>query len=393
MKFLTTGIVSALLACTGGAMLLIQAAESAGLSDEAKLSWIFSVYVIGGLLNTFLTLKFKIPFAGAHSITGIAFIGTIAADYSWPVLAGGFVLSGAIIVAAGASGVFSKTFQAIPKPIIDALLAGLLLTYILDIVPAAVKLPISGILAVAGYFLLPRLTNLLSPPIWAMLMGGTGLLLERGLPARAAVYADYAFPSLLIPEFTWVGLFSIALPLSLLVMSNDLAVAFAALKSQQLDPPVNRAMAASGLASAAAGLFGGHAATVGGMMTALCSSPEAGDLSSRRKAACVSNGIVIVFGLFSWKMIELIQMLPASFVALMTGFSILGLFVNSMKSTLQHRTYRAASAVTFAIAALHFSVLGVSTPVWALLAGLLTWRLSSGMKRDMAAANIDGGNS
>lgn len=152
-------------------MLLIQAAERAGLSNEAKLSWFFSVYVIGGLLNAILTLMFKIPFAGAHSITGIAFIGTVAADYSWPVLTGGFVLSGAIILAAGASGVFSKAFQAIPKPIIDALLAGLLLTYVLNIVPAAVKLPISGLFAVAGYFLLPRLTNLLSPPIWAMLMG------------------------------------------------------------------------------------------------------------------------------------------------------------------------------------------------------------------------------
>jgi len=390
VRFLTTGILSALLACSGGAMLLIQAAESAGLSNEAKLSWFFSVYVIGGLLNAILTLMFKIPFAGAHSITGIAFIGTVAADYSWPVLTGGFVLSGAIILAAGASGLFSKAFQAIPKPMIDALLAGLLLTYVLNIVPAAVKLPISGLFAVAGYFLLPRLTNLLSPPIWAMLMGGAGLLLERELPVRVALFADFAFPNLLVPEFTWVGLFSIALPLSLIVMSNDLAVAFAALKSHRFDPPVNRAMAASGLASAAAGLFGGHAANVGGMMTALCSSPEAGDLSSRRKAALVSNGMVIAFGLCSWKMTDFIQMLPAAFIALMTGFPILGLFMISVKSVLKHRSYLVSSIVTFAIAALHLSVLGVSTPVWALLAGVLTWQLFSRMRK--SSRRLDGEN-
>jgi len=387
MKFLTTGIVSALLACTGGAMLLIQAAESAGLSDEATLSWFFSVYVIGGLLNAMLTIKYKIPFAGAHSITGIAFIGTIAADYAWPVLAGGFVLSGALVFAAGVSGVFAKAFQAIPKHVLDALLAGLLLTYVLSIAPAAVKLPISGILAVAGYFLLPRLTNLLSPPIWALLMGGIGLLLEREQLVRVELYDHYVFPNLLVPEFTWVGLFSVALPLSLIVMSNDLAVAFAALKSHRYDPPVNRAMAASGLAGAAAGLFGGHAANVGGMMTVLCSSPEAGDLSSRRKAALVSNGMVIAFGLLSWKLIEFIQMLPAAFIALMTGFPILGLFMRSTISALKHRAYRISSMVTFAIAAMHLSVLGISTPVWALAAGLLTWRFlerHAGKKEDLA---------
>src|SRR5690606_13254792 len=99
------------------------------------------------------------------------------------------------------------------------------------------------------------------------------------------------------------GLISIAIPLALLVMTNDLAVAMAALTRNEYKPNVNRAMAVSGLASMAAGLFGGHAANVGGMMSALCSSEEAGPKETRYRAAVVSSVLVLVFGLIGWKVI------------------------------------------------------------------------------------------
>ncbi len=55
---ISMGFMSALLPCTGGAMLIIQAANTAGFSRPELISWMFAVFVLGGLLNLGLTLKY-----------------------------------------------------------------------------------------------------------------------------------------------------------------------------------------------------------------------------------------------------------------------------------------------------------------------------------------------
>ncbi|MCM3626075.1 benzoate/H(+) symporter BenE family transporter [Paenibacillus glycanilyticus] len=370
MKFITTGIMSALLACTGGALLLVKAAEMAGLPDRELLSWFFAVYVMGGLLNAFLTLKYKIPFAGAHSITGIAFVGSVAANYPLPVLTGGFILSGLLMIVVGSTGLFGRALRFVPKPIIDALLAGLLFSSIWGMIPSAIQLPLCGMMAAVGYWMIPRFVKFLPPVIWSLMLGVVGLLLQNRLPWREVAAMPFQLPTLIMPEFTVFGLFSIAIPLALLIMSNDLAVALASLKGHHYDPPVNKAMAASGVAAMAAGMLGGHAANVGGMMTALCSSPEAGSHWRRIGAALTSNVLVILFGLFAWKMIGWLQIMPAPFLSMMTGIPLLGLFIHSVKSVVRERKLIIPTISTFLIAALHINLFGLSAPLWALLAGV-----------------------
>ncbi len=69
----SSGIISALMAYTGGLILVIDTANAAGFSRPVLISWICAVYIIGGLLNLALALMYKIPIAGCHSITAIAF--------------------------------------------------------------------------------------------------------------------------------------------------------------------------------------------------------------------------------------------------------------------------------------------------------------------------------
>lgn len=372
-KSITAGFMSALLACTGGAIMIVQAAQAAGLTRTELVSWFTSAYVIGGLLNLGLTLKYRIPFAGAHSITATAFLGTTAIGFSFPQLAGAFILSGVLILLAGISGIFAKVMDIIPKLLIDALLAGVLLTYIVRMIPAATQLPYAGLLAAAGYFILPKFIKRLPPLIGAISLGLIGLLIQIRLPELPE--AQFLTPIMVMPEFTLQGLLSIAIPMSLLILSNDLAVALAALRSNQFKPPVNKTLMASGLASIGTGLFGGNAANVGGLMSALCSSTEAGPQQKRYTAAIISSVIVIVFGLFSWRVIDMLDVLPAPFVVILTGFSLLGLFLRALSSAFSDKHLLVPALITFGIAALHLSMLGISTPVWALLAGMVMVKL------------------
>ncbi len=356
--------------------MVIQAADIAGLSKAELVSWFTSAYVFGGLLNLILTLKYKIPFAGAHSITAAAFLGTAAAGYSFPELAGAFALSGVLILFVGCTGLFAQLIQQVPKNIIDALIAGLLLTYVLKMFPAGMKLPYAGIMAAIGYFGTSMFAKRIPPTLSALFFGWIGFCLEYPMPALPS--AEFVAPTWVAPQFTGSAFLSIAVPMALLILSNDLAVAMTSLKSNQFDPPVNRSLMASGLASIVTGLFGGNAANVGGLMSALCSSAEAGPKETRYLAAVVSSVLVISFGAVSWRVIDIIAVLPHAFIALVTGFSLLGLFLKGLKSAFQDKRLVIPSLATFAIAALHLDIFGISTPVWALLAGFICNKVLSG---------------
>ncbi|GBF73552.1 Benzoate membrane transporter [Paenibacillus sp. 598K] len=371
-KMIMTGFLSALLACSGGAIMIVQAAAAAGLSTQELVTWFTSVYVIGGLLNLLLTLIYKIPFAGAHSITAAAFLSTAAAGFSFSQLAGAFVMSGVIILICGLTGIFSKALFFLPKSLIDALLAGLLLSYIVGVLPASIQLPYAGVLAGVGYFVVPRFLKRLPPVLWAMLLGLIGLSFDYAFPA----IPDAAFlpPMFVHAQFTWEAFMGLAIPMSVLILSNDLAVALASLKGNGFRPPVNKALTASGIAGMTAGLFGGSAANVGGLMSALCSSEEVGPQASRYKAAIVSSLLVIAFGIGAWRVIDYIQVLPPHFVAMMTGYSLLGLFLAGLRTIVADRNMRIPAIATFVVAAFHIQLLGIATPVWALLVGMIVMK-------------------
>lgn len=305
--------------------------------------------------------------AGAHSITAIAFLSTAAADFTLPELAGSFMMAGGLMALLGFSGIFKKVLAHIPKPLIDAMLAGLILNFVVEIVPAFKESPLIAGLAILGFFVVPKISKSIPPLLGVLLFGVLGLLLGYDFPKISG--EPFSWPHLVTPSFTAHGFFSISIPVAVLILSNDLAVALTALKKNGFDPPINQAIAFSGLGTALAGLFGGHSANIGGMMTALCSSEEAGSKDSRYWAALVSSVVVTLFGLFVWKVVVLIESLPAFFITLITGFSLIGVLLGSLQSAFTEPTYKYSTLFAFVIAISNVSFIGISSAVWSLLVG------------------------
>ncbi|MGO4276418.1 benzoate/H(+) symporter BenE family transporter, partial [Paenibacillus sp. TAF58] len=179
-------------------------------------------------------------------------------------MAGGFIMSGLVIVSLGFTGLFNKVLDFIPKPFIDALLAGLILNYVVKIVPAVKDMPFVGWLAIIGYFITPKISKRIPPFLGVLVFGLIGLLISYDFPIMQ--HTGFIIPLPVLPSFTTASLMSIAIPISVLILCNDIAVALAALKNNGFDPPVNKTLIFSGLFSAFAGLFSGHAANIGGMM-------------------------------------------------------------------------------------------------------------------------------
>ena len=94
---LSSAIISTIFGCTGPCLVTIAAAQAAGFTNEETVSWIFGIYVFGGLLGMILALYYKLPISGAFSIPGATLMGTALAGYSFQEAAGAFVLAGIIV--------------------------------------------------------------------------------------------------------------------------------------------------------------------------------------------------------------------------------------------------------------------------------------------------------
>src|SRR3546814_420342 len=71
-KTISVGLVAAVFGCTGPALVVIKAAEAGQLSAGQTVAWLFSIYVLGGLLSLFLALRYRQPICGAYTIPGAA---------------------------------------------------------------------------------------------------------------------------------------------------------------------------------------------------------------------------------------------------------------------------------------------------------------------------------
>ncbi|MGG4146498.1 benzoate/H(+) symporter BenE family transporter [Paenibacillus algorifonticola] len=386
-KNISSGLATAIMACTGGAVLIIQAADALGLSRAEALSWLFAVYVIGGALNLWLILRYKIPFAGAHSLTAVAFLSASALHYPIKELAGSFIMAGALIAVLGATGLFGKLLGLIPKPMLDAMLAGIVLHYVVAIIPAIKELPIIGLLSFLGFLIVPRLNKAIPPLLGMLAFGVIGLLIWHDFPAAEA--AEFSMPHWISPSFTTGSFISISIPIAILILSNDIAVSLAALKKNGYHPPVNKTVVFSGLGTLLVGFFGGHAVNVGGMMTALCSSDEAGERKSRIWAGIVCSVLVIIFGVFAGAMLVLINRLPSAFIVLLSGFSLAGVLIGNLQAVFSETTYRFSTLFAFIIAIANVSFFGISSPVWSLLMGCLIAKvLKEGKPKPVEASSV-----
>ncbi|WP_419874198.1 benzoate/H(+) symporter BenE family transporter [Candidatus Pristimantibacillus sp. PTI5] len=378
---LLTGILSAMLACTGGAVLIINSALKAGFTNPELISWMFSVYFLGGLLNVGLSFIYKIPFGGAHSITAAAFLSTSIVYFSIEELAGAAIMSGAVIAFFGISGLGQKLLAFLPVALMDAMLAGLIFNHIVQIIPAIKETPFIGMFALAGFFLFPKLINKCPPILGVIGLGMMALFIGYDLPKMEDI--PFSLPYIVTPIFSWNSFVSLSVPLALLVISNDIFVALAVLRKNGYEPSAARTITITGAAASLVGWFGGHSVNIGGMMTMLCSSDEAGPKEKKYFSAIVSGLLVALFGLMAWKVIAFIKTLPISFIWMITGFSLMAVFMKSIQSAFSKPEYRYSTVFTFAIAVSNISFMGISAPVWSLAVGLFTMKwLGEGRNAD-----------
>ncbi|EKF42654.1 benzoate/H(+) symporter BenE family transporter [Nitratireductor indicus] len=372
LKTASAGLVAAIFGCSGPALIVIGAANKAGLSNGQTVAWLFAIYFLGGLISLFLALRYKQPVTGAYSIPGAALVAGSLAAFSFDQAVGAFIMAGIIVFLLGISGLIGKVMRWLPMPIVMAMIAGALIRFATGAVSALGTAPIIAGAAIVAFFVSMRFVKTV-PPVLAAFVVGLIAAFATGSVGGGSAEIAFVMPEFTAPTFTLDAFLAISVPLALLVIGAENAQATGVLMAEGYRPPINMMTIISGIGGIAAGFLGGHNANIAGPMTAICSSEQAGEDKEGRYAATVVNGILFgAFGLVAGAAVPVVMSLPGALIGTVAGLAMIGVllaaFQNAFGRSLGNQT---GAFVALAVAMSNISLMGISAPFWALVAGVV----------------------
>lgn len=364
------GIVSAVFGCTGPALIIVDGADSAGLTPGQTVAWISAVYVVGGLISFIMGLYYKQPIVGAWSIPAAALVVSSLESYSLAEMIGAYLVASVLVLVLGLTGWVRVLVAWIPMPILMAMIGGVLIRYAVNVVDATAAAPIVVAAALLGYVLLSRFVRQVPGVVGALVFGVAAVLITGGMDSSGNGFT-WVTPELTAPEWNLFAMLGVGIPLALLIQAENIQ-SMGVLIAEGYRPPVNSITVISGAASLAVAWMGGHNASIAGPMTAICGSPEAGRLRRDRYASVLVNGTIFVtFGLFASVAVTLVTTLPAALITALAGLAMLGVLLTAFRGAFATSTFRLGALVAMIIGLANVTILGISAPFWALLGGLL----------------------
>ena len=368
---LSAGLVATVLATTGPALLIYQAAKNAGYPEGIVDSWFLANYVGAGLLSLLLAILYREPICGASSIAGSALLATTLADFTLSEAVGAFLVSGLLVTLIGVSGLFDWIMERIPNEVIMGALAGILLHFPIEVFASLPGQPLLVGAMVTAYIAGSRFVPTLPSALLALLAG----LIIAALNGQFDLVSVRFFlsqPVLIGPSFSLGAFLSVTLPLTLLAVATQNAPGIGILWANGYSPPVNAITISSGVSSILTAPLVNHGLNIAAPMTAICADPRVHPDPHNRYAATVAQGIYfLAFGLVSATAISLIQALPDALITGVAGLALLPVILQAFRLSVGQSKHTLAAGVALLIGASNLSILGINSAFWAIVAGLL----------------------
>lgn len=389
---LIAGVLTIAVGYTGPFLIIVHAAQQAGLSPAELASWMWAVSFGSGIAGLWLSWKWRMPIITAWSTPGAAVLLAALPTVSYPEAVGGFLLAGLSVWLIGVTGAFDALMKRFPPALAAGLLAGILFRFVVELVPAmrdqaALVLPMA-IAFFIGRRLWPRYALM-----GALLLGCGLLLLQGGFVAAPSLVSGASGPLWTTPVFSLAGITNIALPLALVALTGQFLPGMAVLKNDGYDIPARVPVSVLGAVSTLLAPFGCHGVVLAAITAAMCTGPEAHpERAQRWKAGMVAAVCYLLVALLGGALVAVLLILPKALVMAAAALALFGTLASSLTAALTNDTHREAALLTFVVAASGVTIAGIGAPLWALLAGvaaglILRWQPKVG-RRVKAAAEV-----
>ena len=365
----TAALIAMVFSLTGPIILLINIANTAHLTNQQTVTWLVSIYFFSGALMVFLALNYRQPVAIAFSLPGIVVVGSLMKVFTLNQMVGGYVFAGLILFFLGITGWIKKVVRYLPLPIVMGMIAGALLSYAIGIVSSVQKDYIGAGLTVAAFFA-TRIFSKAAPPQAVALVIGIVVSLFL-MKSKMAMGNMFSTPLLITPNFDFLAIVSIGIPILLLGLA-DFLKGHGILQANKFDPPANAMIAYTGIFSVIGGFFLSHSITVAGPITAITSCDDAGPRDCRWVAAFLKGIIQLFVALFAAVLVPFLRSLPATVASVLAGLAMISLFTTAFDVAFSsNNKLQMGAFFVFIVACSNISIYHISSPVWSLLVGVL----------------------
>jgi benzoate membrane transport protein len=354
----------------GAVPLHIGVSVQLGLTTAQTSSWIFVVWMSGAIASITLSMRYRQPIPITWTIPGLIYLGTLAGRFTFPELVGANLIAGIVLLVLGLAGIGSRIMQWLPLPIIMGMFGGSILAYVSRMVSATITdLPVAG--AAVGCYLMGRFfANPRVPPVGLAVVGGALAVMATGNVGPTPVAWVLPQPSFAGVTFSLDAALAVSLPLVVLAIGLGNVQGLGFLLGQGYRVPINVVSSAVGVSSIVNALLGGHPGTVARTGVAIIASPDAGPVEGRYWAAIISAAFTVLLALAATPVASLIAVLPKTYIYAVAGLAILASLQDALEKSFAGEL-RFGALTGFIVAATPFSVLGVSSPFWAIIAGVV----------------------
>jgi benzoate membrane transport protein len=366
----TAGFVAVLVGFTSSVAIVFQAAQALGATAAQTSSWMWALGLGMGLCTLLPSLWWRMPVMVAWSTPGAALLASAGAGYSMAEATGAFLVSGALILLAGATGWFERVMDRIPVALASALLGGVLARFGIDAFGAARgALPLVGLM-LAAYLVGRRAWPRYAVPV--VLAVATAFVAARGELRTETIALSLAAPVYTAPHFTLQAVIGLALPLFVVTMASQNLPGVAVIRASGYPIPISRTLTITGLATLLLAPFGAFALNLAAITAALCTGREAHpDPARRYTAAVVCGTLYCLVGLFGAAVTGVLTAFPRELVVAIAGLALLGTIGAALATALRDEAHREPALITFLVTLSGLSIAGIGAPFWGVVAGAI----------------------
>jgi benzoate membrane transport protein len=354
-------------------LVVMQGLRAVGATPSQQASAAASICFAMAVTSFILAWRYKQPIMVAWSTPGAALMATGATGITFPEAVGAFIFAGALMLLTAFMKPIATAIGKIPPALAAAMLAGVLLRFVLGVPTSALEMPVFVMPLIIAFFALRLLVPMYTVPV-IVLLG----LLFAGLSGGFSAPVDIGITPLefVSPQWNWQVLIGLGVPLYLVTMASQNLPGFAVLKAHHYEPPVAASLAVTGLGSMVAALFGTHAINLAAITAAMVAGPDCHpDPKQRWKMIFPYAALYIVFGLAAGTFVSLLGAMPKPLIIAIAGLALFAPLMNGIMAMVKDQKDTEAAVVTFLVTASGITILGVGAAFWGLLAGLLVWGL------------------
>ena len=364
----SSAAVATVIGFGGTVALVVQAGQALG-ADAGQIGSMVTALCLGiGAPGALLSWRLKIPVVLAWSTPGAALLAASTLGLSWPTAIGAFIFAALLMILTALIPALGRLAARIPAAVASAMLAGVLLPFVLrlfKVVPEETALVI-GLIAV--FLIFRRLW-----PTWALpavLAAAFVVLAMRGQLALPAGTDLFGHLEPVAPVFDWKAAVSLGFPLFLVTLAAQNLPGLVVLQSAGYPPPANRLILSTGVASLLIAPFGGHGVNLAAITAAICTGPDAHpDVAKRWIVGVIYGGLYLVVALFAAPLAGLFIAMPPAVLAAVTGLALIAPLTGALQNMMMDVGSRESAVLTFAATASGLTLFGVGSAFWGLAVG------------------------